>query len=98
MQVTPNGTAVSEETFVMDGLRVCRRVLSGGESDPTEILWLRSLDDRRVIGFLLRSSGAITGTVAHFRDRGDDVLGAVTLEGLIAAAHDRWPEHGLQGR
>lgn len=91
-------TSVVEDTFVIHGLRVCRRVISGGDGQPTELVWLRSLDGRRVVGFLLRTRDALTGSIAHFRDRGDDVLGQVELDELIAAAHERWPAHGLQGR
>lgn len=98
MRVTPNGTTVIEDTFILDGLRVCHRVTSGGPFEPMETVWLRSLDGRRVVGYWIKTRQLISGTIAHFRDRGDDVLGQVDLDTLIAAAHARWPAHGLRGR
>lgn len=93
-RVTPNGTTIVAETFLIDGVRVCREQTSGGPFEPMETVWLRTLDGRRVVGWWIRG---VTGAIAHYRDRGDDVLGAIGLAELIAAARERWPGYALAG-
>lgn len=91
-RVSPNGTTVEVDTFVLDGLRVRREAHSGGPFAALESLWLYTLDGRRVVGVWMASSdGLKAATLSHYRDTGDDALGPVELEDLVAAAHAAWP-------